>query len=327
MTDLVSDDPRRWTFAPKGVVQFGTPSQPMSITALDCLGSRVSKIVSFDIPPYVLGPNTNTHANVTLEIATGQWVAENGTNFDVSLPKIKSMAEVALQKAMDRLNTALRSPVDVHLGLVSIYPKYAMPHANDRSKKSPHLLSWRRADATWMKKRILVLETSDVSRDAFDRAIELIEQLDRPVPMEWIYFGREDGAHRIVLRVEKQICHPIIALKAVGTKLLVDRDASLNGVEAQRHVLATHMMALVQALRRYGGLSIGDIEIGAYLVDDFDQTEDGQHILDLCIAANAWGVAVGQASQMKVKTLLSVAPKGLCFRVLPEKLDGSNKSK
>ncbi|MBT6544531.1 MAG: hypothetical protein HOL77_10725 [Rhodobacteraceae bacterium] len=316
MTDPVSDGLRRWSLAPKGVVQFGKTSKQMSIAALDCLGSRVSKIVSFEVPPHVLGPNINTHINVTLKIATGQWVGENGAKFDVNLPNIKPRAEVALKNARDLLNTALRRPLDVHMELASIHPAYKTLHANDRPKKSVNLRSWRRADAAWMKKRILVPEASDVPRDAFDRAIELIEKLDRPVMMQWVNFDRLDGGHRIALRVEKQICHPIIALKANGTELLVDRVASLTGVEAQRYVLATHMMALVHALRRYGGLSKGDIEIGAYVVEDFDQTEEGEHILDLWVAANAWGVSVGKTSRMKVETLFSEAPKGIVFEVV-----------
>jgi hypothetical protein len=313
MKITVSDDLRRWILAPKGVVQFEKSSQPMSIAALDCLGTRVSNITSFEIPPHVLGPKVNTHTNVTLKIATGQWVVENGTNFEVNVPKIKPMAEAAVQKARDRLNTALRSPMDVHLGLTSIYPEYGTPHSNDRPKRTPTLRSWRRADAAWMTDRISEPETTDVPRDAFDRAIELIDQLDRPVPIQWVYSGHHDGAHRIALRVTKQLRNPIIALKAVETTLFVDRSASLAGAEVQSQVLGTHMMALVQALRRYSGLSIGDIEIGAYVVEDFEKNEDGQHVLRLWVAANAWGVAVGQASRMTVETLLKAAPPGLVF--------------
>jgi hypothetical protein len=317
MTKTDSDNLRLWTLAPKGDVQFEVSSHLMSIAALGCLSSQVSKDVSFDIPPFVLGPKIKNPTKVTLKIATGQWVAENGTNFDVSAPKIKPMAERALQKARDRLNKALRGPVDVHIGLPSIYPEYGTSHANDRPKKTLHLCSWRRADAAWMKNRISESESesemADALRDTFDRAIELVEQLDRPVPMQWVYFGRHDGAHRIALRVKKQICNPIITLKTVETALSVDRTTSMTGVEARRQILGTHMMALVQALRRYSGLSIGDIEIGAYVVEDFDQTDDGQHILNLLVAANAWGIAVGEASRMKVETLVNAAPKGIVF--------------
>jgi hypothetical protein len=313
MTNTESDDRRRWILAPKGDVQFEKESRAVSMAALGCLGARVRGDVSFDIQPQVLGSNGNSPINVKLKIETGQWVAEDGTNFVVSDPNIKLLAEVALQKAQDRLNAALSSPLDVHLGLAAIYPDYGTPRVNDRSNKTPYLSSWRRADAAWIKNRISEPETIDAPRDTFDRAIELIEQLDRPVSMQWVYFGRHDGAHRIALRAEKQIGHPIIALKAIETKLLVDRATSLNSVAAQRHVLGTHIMALVQALRRYGGLSIGDIEIGAYVVRDFNQTEDGVHVLNLRVAPNAWGIPVGKASRMKVETLLNAAPSGLVF--------------
>ncbi len=314
MTDTESVGLRSWTLAPKGIVQFKTSAHPMSVAALGCLGSRVNRNVSFDIAPNVLGSKVQNPVNVTLKVKSGQWIAENGTDFDVSVPKIKPMAEVAVQKARDRLNKALRSPLDIHLTVVSIYPEYATPNSNDRPVQTPPIRTWRRTDARWIKNRILAPKVSDTPRDAFDRAIELIDRLDRPVQMQWVYFGHHDGAHRIALRVKKQLCNPIIALKAVETKLFVDSTTSLNGVETQRQILGTHMMALVQALRRYGARSIGDIEIRAYVVEAFDQTENGQHVLNLWVDANAWGIAVGQASRMKVEALLSTPPKGIRYQ-------------
>jgi hypothetical protein len=313
MTTTEPDGLRRWTLAPQGAVQFKTSTHLMSIAALDCLGSRVRKDVSFDIAPNLLGPQLKTPINVTLNVKSGQWVAENGAHFDVSEPKIEPLAEASVKKARDRLNQALRSPLDVHLGLASIYPEYSTLHSNDRPEQTPPIRAWRRRDAGWMKERILVPELRDTPRDAFDRAFELICQLHRPVQMQWVNFGHHDGAHRIALRVEKQIFNPIVLLKTIETGLFVDRSISLNAVDARRQLLGTQMMALVLALRRYGGLSMGPIEIGAYEVEDFDQTNDGRRSLTLRVEANAWGIAVGQASQMKVETLLNAAPKGLVF--------------
>lgn len=313
MTDILPDRLRRWILAPKGAVQFKESTLSISVRALSCLGERVNTQISLEIAPSVLDTKVRTPTSLTFRIKTGQWVTGKGISFDVSGPKIKPLAENAVETARDRLNAALRRPLDVHLGLAAIYPDYARPQLKARPDRSVPLRAWRRADAAWMKSRISAPDVTEETRDSLDRALDLIKQLDRPVEMQWAYFGRHDGAHRIALRVKKQLCNPIIALKTVGATLVLDQSGSLNGPDVRRQVLGTHMIALVLALRRYGGLTVGDVEIGAYEVEDFDQTEDGCHILNLWIAASGWGTAVGQASRMKLEELLTVPPLGVRF--------------
>lgn len=313
MTMTAPDELRRWTFAPKGAVQFKTSSSSMSIGALKCLGARASTNVSFDIPAGLLGSKDKTPTHVSLKLDAGKWVSETGTQVDMSNPKIGDLAQDAVEKARDRINGKLLSPLDIHLGLAAMFPKYSVSHANDRPAETPNLRSWRRADAAWVSARIEQPETDETQRDTFDRAFELVEQLDRPVPMQWIYFGHHDGAHRVALRVQKQLRNPIVALKAVKTALFVDRALCVGGVDARRLIVGTHIMALVQSLRRYGGLSLGNLEVGAYDVEDFGSEEDGKHILSLQVAPSAWGASVGQASRMKMKALLGSTPIGLVF--------------
>lgn len=307
------DKLRRWTFAPKGVVQFKTSGSSMTLGALKCLGARASIQVSFNIPAGLLGPKDKSPTNASLKLEAGKWVSATGAQVDVNNPKISSLAQAAVEKARDRINEKLLSPLEIHLGLVDIFPKYNMSHANDRPAGTASLRSWRRADKVWVKARLAASKTGETERDTFDRAFELVEQLDRPVPMQWVYFGHHDGAHRVALRVKKQLRNPIVALKAVKTALFIDRSLCVGAVDARRLIVGTHIMALVQSLRRYGGLSLGNLEVGAYEVDDFGSEEDGKHILSLQVAPSAWGRSVGQASRMKVVELLGASPAGLVF--------------
>lgn len=315
MTMTAPDELRRWTFASKGAVQFKTSDSSMTIGALKCLGARASTSVSFDIPAGLLGPNDKTPTHVSLKLEAGKWVSETGTQVDMSNPKIGGLAQDAVEKARDRMNDKLLSPLDIHLGLAAMFPKYIVPQANNRPAEAPNLRSWRRADAAWVNSRIALPEAHETQRDTFDRAFELVEQLDRPVPMQWVYFGHHDGAHRVALRVQKQLRNPIVALKAVKTALFIDPSLCVGAVDARRLIVGTHIMALVQSLRRYGGLSLGNLEVGAYEVDDFGSEEDGKHILSLQVAPGAWGAGVGQASRMKMKEMLGTPPIGLVFAV------------
>ena len=313
MTMTAPDELRRWIFTPKGAVQFKTSGSSMTIGALKCLGARASTNVSFDIPAGFLEPKDKTPTHVSLKLDAGKWVSETGTQVDMNNPKIGDLAKDAVEKARDRINGKLLSPLDIHLGLATMFPKYSVSHATNRPAETPNLRSWRRADAAWVNARIALPETDETQRDTFDRAFELVEQLDRPVPMQWVYFGHHDGAHRVALRVKKQLRNPIVALKAVKTALFVDRSLCVGPVDARRLIVGTHIMALVQSLRRYGGVSLGNLEVGAYEVEDFGSEEDGKHILSLQVAPSAWGTGVGQASRMKMKELLGAPPTGLEF--------------
>ena len=313
MTMTAPDDLRRWTFKPKGAVQFKTSGSSMGIGALKCLGARASTNVSFGIPAGLLGPKDKTPTHVSLKLDAGKWVSETGTQVDMSNPKIGDLAQDAVEKARDRINGKLLSPLDIHLGLAAMFPNYIVSYANDRPAETPNLRNWRRADAAWVNARIALPETDETQRDTFDRAFELVEQLDRPVAMQWVYFGHHDGAHRVALRVKNQLRNPIIALKAVKTALFIDRSLCVGAVDARRLIVGTHIMALVQSLRRYGGLSLGNLEVGAYEVEDFGSEEDGKHILSLQVAPSAWGTGVGQASRMKMKELFGAPPTGLEF--------------
>ena len=313
MSEVDIDALRTWVFDAKGPVQFKGVSYPLATDALDCLGKRVSTSVSFEIAPHLLGRNAEDPISVEFNIKSGTWRQENGGDYDVDTPTIKQLAERALDRARARLNTELTSVFDIHMELSSVHPTYATHGANDRPRQTELRRSWRSSDAAWIKTRIVPQEGPFPSRDVFDRALDMVKHLNRPVQMQWVYFGHHDGAHRIALRFKKYLRNPVISLKRYRTQLVLDRDASVLAVDTRAHVACTQMIALVQALRRYAGLDLGDLEIGAYQVLNFDDTDDGQHVLNLFVDAGGWGHAVGQASRMTSTDLLRSPPLGVRF--------------
>ena len=313
MSEVDTDALRTWVFDAKGPVQFKGISYPLATDALKCLGKQVGINVSFEIAPHLLGRTAEDPISVEFDIKSCIWRQENGDVYDVEIPEIRQLAERALDRARDRLNTELTSVFDIHMGLSSVYPTYATQPANDRPRQTESRRSWRSSDAAWIKARIVPQEGLFPPRDVIDRALDLVKHLNRPVQMQWVYFGHHDGAHRIALRFKKHLHNPVISLKRNRTQLVLDRDASVLAVDTRAHVACTQMIALVQALRRYAGLDLGDLEVGAYQVLDFEETNKGMHVLSLFVDAVGWGHAVGQASRMTSTDLLSSPPLGVRF--------------